>query len=476
MARRPISAEMRQWLTEELEAWHAEGILDHEQAGRILDHYETVEEIADRKHSRALFVLSGLAMLMIALAALLLVGYNWEAMPAAAKLTILFGSLLGAYGTAFWLRFKMRIARASEIVFFLGGLLYGVCIWQIAQIFHIQSHYPDGIWYWAVGVLPLALCLDTPLLHTLYAALLALWAGTEILGFDTPRMFWSYVPNGAYSLPLLALPGLLWAYRKQSATTVALYVPLLAWWAILQPVVWHWELDSVYFIGLAGSLMLMIAELHPVGSRMAVPYRLFGVAIVGGALVPLSFADFLINLQHHHLAEHGYDTGLVIGLIGAVAALVAIFLQWRGTAGKSTASARTLALLRRQWLPFSTVALMTALCLWNTAFYASGSGHSYYSAFAGEKWAFPVLIPTAIVNAMMIVLALWLMRVGLREDQSRLFAGGVLYFLLWAVLRYVDLFGGVGGMLGASIMFLLCGLGLLAVVRFWHKRKETGHV
>jgi hypothetical protein len=77
---------------------------------------------------------------------------------------------------------------------------------------------------------------------------------------------------------------------------------------------------------------------------------------------------------------------------------------------------------------------------------------------------------------MMIVLALWLMRVGLREDQSLPFAAGVLYFLLWAVLRYADLFAGVGGMLGASLMFLLCGVGLFAVARFWHKRKEIGHV
>ena len=87
-----------------------------------------------------------------------------------------------------------------------------------------------------------------------------------------------------------------------------------------------------------------------------------------------------------------------------------------------------------------------------------------------------VLVPVAAVNILMIVLALWLMRLGLREDRTDLFAAGVLYFLLWTILRYCDLFGGAGGMLGASLMFLLCGLGLFAIARFWQHRKEIGNV
>jgi uncharacterized membrane protein len=476
MVRRPISAQTRQWLTTELETWHAAGILDFEQTRRILDSYETVEETADRKHSRGLFVLSSLAVFMIGLAVLLLVGYNWEGMSATVKLTILFGSLLGAYAGAFWLRFRTRLTEVSEVLFFLGGLLYGVNIWQIAQIFHIQSHYPDGIWYWAVGVLPLALCLDTLLMHALYAGLLGVWVGVEILGFDTPMFWWSF-SHGAYSLPLLVVPSLLWAYRKQSAATVALYVSLLAWWAILQPVAWQWNVNPVYFIGLAGALLLTIAEWHPLGSCMAKPYRFFGVAMAAGTIVPLSFASFIIDLQHGWCAGHasGYVPGLVIGLVGAVAAFGTILLQSREVLGKRSNARVSLALLRRQWLPLSITALMTALCLWNAAFQSSGYT-SHYGDYVTQKWTPPVFIPALVVNVMMIVLALWLMRVGLREEEGRLFTAGVFYFLLWAVLRYIDLFGGVGGMLGASLMFLLCGVGLLAVVRFWHKRKETVHV
>jgi hypothetical protein len=47
--------------------------------------------------------------------------------------------------------------------------------------------------------------------------------------------------------------------------------------------------------------------------------------------------------------------------------------------------------------------------------------------------------------------------------------------LLWAVFRYADLFTGVGGMLGASLMFFLCGAALFGMARFWAHRKELGH-
>ena len=458
-----------------MDLWRAGGILSDDQPARILDLYETPAEIAQRKHSIALFALSGVAALMIGLAALLLVSYNWQAMPAALKLTVIFGVLLGSYAAAFWLRYRSQLRLTSEIVFFLACIFYGAAIWLIAQIFNIQSHYPNAFWYWALGILPFVLCLDTLLMHALYAGLLALWVGTEILGFPAFRPWWfCYLANGAYTLPLLVLPGLLWAYRKQSATTIAIYAPLLAWWAILQPIAWHWDVNPIYFVGLAGALLLLIAEIHRTGSRMAVPYRLYGVLIAGGVLVPMSFADFTIELLHYSPLDQNYVAGLVIALIGAAATLGAVMLQQRDTADRTPFA----AILRRQWLPLALILLLVGTCFWCGTVGDYNAQHPYYnySIHNMEKWSPLVLVPTAAANVGMIVLALWLMRVGLREERGQLFAAGVLYFLLWAALRYVDLFSDVGGMLGAALMFLLCGIGLFAVARFWQLRKETKNV
>jgi hypothetical protein len=80
MERRPISDQIRQWLLGEMEAWRAGGILADDQPRRILDVYETATEAAGRRRSLATFAVSGVAALMIGLAALLVVSYNWQAL------------------------------------------------------------------------------------------------------------------------------------------------------------------------------------------------------------------------------------------------------------------------------------------------------------------------------------------------------------------------------------------------------------
>jgi len=85
-------------------------------------------------------------------------------------------------------------------------------------------------------------------------------------------------------------------------------------------------------------------------------------------------------------------------------------------------------------------------------------------------------LSTGIANIAMIALAVWLMHVGVHEEQGLAFAAGVGYFLLWSILRYVDLFAEAGGMLGAAGMFFLCGLALLGLSILWRRRKELRHV
>ena len=394
-------------------------------------------------------------------------------MPDAVKLVIVFGATGGAYAGGFCLRYRRRARLGSEVVMFLGCLLYGVGIWQVAQIFHVQAHYPDGVWLWAVGVLLFALCLETPLLHLLLVSLLALWAGMEVINFSQLGAWlfgrWPMVPNGAFSLPLLALPGLVWAYRKKSVTTVGLYVLLLAWWIVLQPIAWRWEMTTVYFIGVIGGLFLLIAQAHRLGSPFAVPYRLFGVLMLAGVLIPLSYYEFNHDFNDWYFRRGDLSiSGLVAGplmVLLAMGILTAIVTLRPDPARRKPIPQAFLDLLRGQWVPVAIVVLMTVLPLMNTVLYGT---------YMLGEWA--ALICTITANVAMIAVAVWLMRVGLVEDRARPFAAGVLYFLLWSILRYFDLFADFAGMLGASLMFLLCGVGLFAVAVYWQRRKEVRHV
>jgi hypothetical protein len=224
--------------------------------------------------------------------------------------------------------------------------------------------------------------------------------------------------------------------------TLSLYVPLLAWWTVLQVFAWHLESNPVYFVGSVGALLLVAAELHAAGSRFAIPYRYYGSLLVGGVLVPLSFYD----LNKHLVGEWASRVGPP-ALIGVVA-LAVVLLMYR-------------TVPRRQFIPLGLALLMAVLPL-----LTAGCRHASCADAAA-------LLPTILVNVAMVAGAFWLMQVGLQEDRGRPFGAGVLYFLLWAVMRYVDLFGDFGGMLGAALMFFLCGGALFGVARYWQGRKEV---
>ncbi len=467
MPKRSITAQQRDWLHDQLDAWRAGAIITESQSGQILDQYETASETAERQRSRGVFTLMAVSGLLVALAVLLLIGYNWEEMPAAVKLVIIFGVIVGTYALGFFLRYTLKKHLASELVFFLGCLFYGAGIFLIAQIFHLNAHYPDGVWWWAVGVLPFALCLDTLLLHALLVALLALWAGMEILSFNHLGAWffgrWNYFPNGAYTLPLMAVPGMIWAYRKRSPMTLALYAPLLAWWVILQPFAWRLEANPAFFVGAVGALFLILSQSHRSGSPFGQTYRFWGILLAGGALVPLSFYAFNKEVFHDGPSTAGLIQTVAMVVLALMILLISRLIRRRAGEQVLPFYDQVKEFVQRQWLPISLLLLMVALALWESISRISGSKDQ------------AAIVPTVLANLAMLGCGLWLITLGLREDRGPPFAAGVFYFLLWTVLRYVDLFGDYGGMLGAALMFFLCGAALFGVALFWRKRKGARH-
>jgi len=460
MASRDITSEQRHWLVSQMDHWQSSGIVSADQASRILELYESQEQLTDRQQSAALTTLMGVAAFLVGLGVLLLIGYNWEVMPDALKLLIIFGVIIGTQLTGLHLHFRRQARWLSEVTFLLGCLFYGAGIFLVAQIFHLNAHYPDGVWWWAIGVLPFALCLETPLLHALLVALLALWCGMEIIGFGNLGMWffgrWGQLPNSALSLPLMAIPGLLRAYRLRSATIVALYVPLFAWWVILQPVAWDLEAEIPHFVGAVGGLMLILAECHAAGSRFAIPYRLYGALLVAGVLMVLSFHDVNEEIVRHGPGPASFLPALFIVLLSAAAiGLTTVVQQYQAPSPVAFMQALQTN-LRRHIIPLGMVLTMGILLFWQIV--------------VSEP-----MLPTIVANVGMMALALWLMNVGLREDRGQPFAAGVLYFLLWAVVRYFDLFGDFGGMPGAAMMFFLCGAALFGVALYWRRRKQRKH-
>ena len=237
-------------------------------------------------------------------------------------------------------------------------------------------------------------------MHALYAVLLAIWVGWEVLGFAGLGAWlfgrWPALPNGAYGLLAMAAPGFAWAYRKGSDKALALYVPLVAWWVVLQPFAWRFAMTPIYFMGAVGGLLLLAAEAHRPGSRMAVPYRVYGVLLTAGVLVPLSFYGFHKSVGSGPIDvwSSGLAQTLAIAALSAATLAAVVVVRRRRTPEPRAArwGPSLVDLARRQWLPIGIVAGMAGM--------AAGS------VTGGDS----PLPQTVAANAAMVALAFWLMR------------------------------------------------------------------
>jgi uncharacterized membrane protein len=481
MNKRLITEKNRAWLSEELKIWSSQGIVSDDHAARIWDLYLTPSQSAEQRHAWARFTLLSLAMLMMGLALLLVIGYNWQEIGRPLKLAIIFAAIFGSYATAFCLRYLRKAKLLSELFFFLGCSCYGSAIWLIAQIFNINCHYPDGVWYWALGVLPFALCLDTLLFHFLYAGLLVIWVGCETFGFSHPLdlLFssWRIPLPASYSLPLMVLPGIVWAYRKGSPLTLTIYLAVVAWWIVLYPLCWQLRVDPMCWVAVLGGIFLMIALMHGPQNNMATPFYILGVAMVLVALVPLSFADYqCFSRSNVESTDLNIYSGIGFILAGLVCALGLAYRAQKKSIRQSGAAHSFSSQLVSLAIPLAIIGATGFLCIWHGMMNVHGIPYHTYYADSQLKWTYPVLVPVIIVNVLMVGFAIWLMRIGMKEDRVNIFALGVAYFLLWAVLRYFDLFSGIGGMLGAAMLFLTCGVMLFGVARLWQRRKEISYV
>ena len=142
---RPISARRFRWIDSELAALQALGLED-DLADRIRQMYAPRQT----SWSRRIFVtLTLLAVLLLGMALFLLVCQNWKFVPpglrAAGGLT-LWGAAAAACVCFRGRRF------CSEPLLLALVLCYGLGIWQLAQIFNINSHYTNGLWFWALGI------------------------------------------------------------------------------------------------------------------------------------------------------------------------------------------------------------------------------------------------------------------------------------------------------------------------------------
>ncbi|MDD5688444.1 MAG: DUF2157 domain-containing protein [Elusimicrobia bacterium] len=165
-------------LEQESEIWVREGLISEEQRTKIIIHYDSTPQVPIQRQ-RLTTIIATLGSLLIGIGIILFFASNWDKISPFHKMILLLIALLGSYLVGYRLSIK-DYPNISLAFYFLGSIIYGSNIFLVAQTYNIQSHWPNGILWWGIGVLPLALILSSRAITTLTLLVFSFWLGSEL--------------------------------------------------------------------------------------------------------------------------------------------------------------------------------------------------------------------------------------------------------------------------------------------------------
>lgn len=416
------------WLRDQTEVWVGQGVVSAEQAARIRALYP--EPAAGLPW--AMLVFSGLGAVIVGLGVILLFAYNWQELPRGVKLAVIFTTLVAAQGAGVWrLRQADRLRALGDVLCLLGTMMYGAAIWLIAQIYHIEEHFPNGFLYWGLGALALAWALPSTLQGLLAAVVLTIWSGSEAVGFDAP-VFWAPVF-------VLAVLGAL-AWRQNSVLLLFVTLAATGVATLINAGAVRGDLVLRTALGLGAAFLAVGALARQTGWFRAAAWvwSAVGWAHVLLPVYLLTFQDLTIELLGHHASgvsgrDFTWTACLWTPLALAVAAWAAVVAGRAAKAPDQQPAA---------WHYEDMVAPAAAVMAVAFA----------YVPLERSDW-----LAAGLFNLLFLLLAVAWMARGCREGRLRPALGGALMLVALATARYFDLFESLAA---RGVVFLLVGTGL----------------
>jgi uncharacterized membrane protein len=201
-------------LTRDLVRWQQQGWLSEEARLHIL------HDVTGSRHAHLSTTFALLGALLLGLGAITFIAANWQQLSGLTKLLIGLGSLCANTGLLFALDRQQHSHWLFDGLVLLLVILFGANIMLIAQTFHINAHWPNGILLWSLGAVAISLLLNSQLAMVAALLLSMLWSGSEALEF---KRF------------MLAYPGFLalvggWIVFKHWSLALRLWGLSLIWW------------------------------------------------------------------------------------------------------------------------------------------------------------------------------------------------------------------------------------------------------
>lgn len=432
---RHITRSQYRWLADEMRRWQSLGLIESDRSRSILAQYGDPADFDSRRSSRLFLVLMALAVLMIVGSLLLLIGYNWSGIGREMKVAMIFAAVVAAF-TGSFRSYATHHPMAGHILALAASLLYGCAIWLLAQVFHIQAHYPDGMLWWAIGALLIGYAVRSNIIGLQALILFTIWTGMESLHFR--QMHYAYLPMLGLIIGL--------AYYSQSAALLTLSGWAMACWMAMKMDLWRFHSEIPKLMALLGCAQYGLGLLHGTATRYGRAWHVASLLIILASLMPMTFTEFhrphtYSYYNRQPLAAGNITFFWIMASVCMVATLIPFVLNRRN--------------LRPEW-PAIALGLFTFV--------------SMFTNFGSEIYA------AVVFCALTVMLAVWLIVRGVNHDRALSFFAGVLYMLVFVFARWVNL---IGDMLSSAGLFMLCGLILLGTAIYWRRRPihspEAGH-
>lgn len=173
-------------INRDLKDWTANGWVTPEGARQIADSLTSTGAAA-----RIPAIIGFLGAVLLAFAAMTFVAANWDGIPRIWRLALLVGAMAASYALA-WGLSRRGMSFFADAAVLLGAAVFGAAIMLVAQIYHIESNFQDGVLLWGLGALLAAWLGASRGAVVLALGCFALWSWLVVFDGDW-RVHWPFV-------------------------------------------------------------------------------------------------------------------------------------------------------------------------------------------------------------------------------------------------------------------------------------------
>jgi uncharacterized membrane protein len=420
---------MRQspWLVTESEAWQRDGLITDDQRRAILARYAPAPSASTQASS----ALTWLAVIVAGIGAVVLVAWNWTAIPAAVKVLISAGPMLGLYAASA-MAAKSGLRVRAERLALLASLFAGGVLFVTEDLSHVDPQRTNTLLLWSVVLAATALLVPSALTAAVATFVVSWWV---LVAAGAPQGPWWFLAVWAACAVTVER-----APNRWVAGGLTFAFGFWTFFAVLS--VWN-DQPGIPAIGvvLAGSWLDSLAR-RPAERRPAFARSTPALVAVLAGLILL-----MVSATHHAMSDWRLTgSSIWVGL-----ALIAAFVggtSWNAWRDKTWSS--------------RPVALTALAVVWLVAWFTL-PGHLRANVYLQWTW-------TAAFSAATVLMGASAVREAARTRDLGAFVVGLVSVVAFVIVRVLD----ARSLVVSGLMLIASALLLWWLARLWARPAAAG--